>query len=151
MVSEADLRWFYDYFTDVDTMQIEKMAAWFDEDVIVRFGNEPILHGKKHALEAITALWANFASLSHTHGRVLSNGTYFSDEGTVTFTLLDGRVVSIPGITILERRNGLVTRLSGYLDFAPLYAPADAPITVMQPDFFLASTSAPSGANENAL
>lgn len=138
MTIEADLRWFYDYFADVDTMQIEKMAAWFDDDVVVRFGNEPLLHGKTAALEAIAALWANFTSLSHAHGQVIGNGSYFSGEGTVTFTLADGRTIRIPGVTILERRNGLVTRLSGYLDFAPLYAPADAPIEVIQPDFFLA-------------
>jgi len=139
MTSDADLQWFHDYFADVDTMQIEKMATWFAEDMIVRFGNEPLMRGKQAALEAIGGLWTNFTSLSHAHGRVISDGTYFSGEGTVTFGLADGRKVSIPGITILERRGGLVTRLSGYLDFAPLYAPSDTPIEVMEPGFFLAS------------
>ena len=138
MHHDPELQWFYDYFDDVDTMQIEKMAAWLDDDVIVRFGNEPILHGKPAALAAIAGLWGNFKGLSHAHGKVIGNGTYFSGEGAVTFTLPDDRKITIPGITILERRNGLVTRLSGYLDFAPLYAPADAGIEVVEPGFFVA-------------
>jgi hypothetical protein len=78
MTSDADIHWFHDYFADVNTMQIEKMAAWFAEDVIVRFGNEPVMRGKKAALEAIGGLWTNFTSLTHAHGRIISDGAYFS-------------------------------------------------------------------------
>ncbi len=139
MNGHPDLQWYYDYFNDVDTMQIDKMAAWLDDDVIVRFGNEPILRGKPAALAGIAGLWEGFKSLHHAHGQVMSNGNYTSGEGAVTFVLQDGRSMTIPGITILERRNGLVTRLSGYLDFAPLYAPVDSSIEVTEPAYFLTS------------
>lgn len=142
MASAPEMQWFYDYFNDVDTMQIDKMAAWLADDVIVRFGNEPLLHGKHAALAAIAALWQGFKGIHHAHGQVVSIGEYTSGEGAVTFTLHDNRTVTIPGMTILERRNGLVSRLSGYLDFAPLYAPADAPITVADPEFFVENIAA---------
>ena len=139
MTTDPALQWFYDYFDDVDTMQIDKMAARLADDVVVRFGNDPIVRGKPAAVAAIAGLWENFKSLRHTHGQVVSNGDYASGEGAVTFTLHDDRTITIPGITILERRNGLVTRLSGYLDFAPLYAPPGAAITVTEPVFFVTS------------
>lgn len=137
MNTEPDLKWYYDYFNDVDTMQIDKTAAWFADDVMVRFGNQPIMRGKSAALAGIGGLWAGFKSLRHAHGQVVSAGDYTSGEGTVTFTLQDDRVITLPGVTILERRNGLVTRLSGYLDFAPLFAPPGTGIDVIDPSQFV--------------
>jgi hypothetical protein len=130
-------QWYYDYFNDVDTMQIEKLAAWLNDDVIVRFGNQPLLRGKPAALSAISEFWKAFKGLHHAHGQVLSSGDYTSGEAVVTFTLHDDRKIAIPGVSVLERRNGLVSRLSGYLDFMPLYAPPGAG-AVSEPDFFLA-------------
>jgi hypothetical protein len=132
-----EMQWFHDYFNDVDTMQIEKMAARRAADVIIQFGNEPIMHCKRAALFAIANLWQGFKSIRHAHGQVVSHRHYTSGEGTATFTLQDDRTLSIPGMTILERSDCLVTRLSGHLDFVPLYAPAEAPFVLVDPEFFV--------------
>ncbi len=137
MNAQPDTQWYYDYFNDVDTMNIERLAPWMNDDIVVRFGNQPVIRGKTIALAAIEGFWKGFKSLRHQHGEVVSRGNYTSGEAAVTFTLHDGRAVTIPGVTILEMQNGRISRLGAYLDFGPLYAPPGSGDQVTEPAFFI--------------
>ena len=49
--------WAADFFRDADSFQLPRLVSWFSDDIEVRFGNQPALHGKAAAEEAVaTAL-----------------------------------------------------------------------------------------------
>jgi len=119
--------WAAGFFRDVDTKDIEKLAAWFAENIELRFGNAPAVHGKESAVGALRQFWTTFASLRHHRESVVANGDSASQQSIVTYTLLDGRDVALPVASYLRRTAaGTLDRLWIYADMAPFYAAAQA-------------------------
>src|SRR5689334_9202113 len=89
-------------FDDIDTMDADAFARHLCEDVVMRFGNAPPLHGRAAAREA----WASFCQLiDGVHHEVRNtwrvDGTTIA-ETEVTYTRTDGRPVTVPVVTVYE-------------------------------------------------
>ena len=115
-------------FDDIDTMEADAFARHLSEDVVMRFGNAPPLHGRAAAREA----WASFCGLvDGVHHDV--RGTWRVDGSTiaeteVTYTRTDGRQVTVPVVTIYEvGADVLITGYRVFLDLAPVCAEVPGP------------------------
>ena len=117
------MQWWEEYYREVDAGQIERFSRWYANDIISRFGNMPVTRSKQALLETLSQFFQNFAGLSHVWSPVMCNGDLAAGEGVCTYTLRDGRKISIPVVTVIERReDGLIHRSSVYFDAAPLFA-----------------------------
>ena len=123
MISWADRL----YSEGVDNKDAAMFADAFTSEGWLRFGNNPPLIGRDAIREAIAGFFSMFASLEHE-----SAGTTFSDgtlvvEATVTYTLFDGGIVSVPACTIFRFADTsgdrpLAHKCQIYVDLAPLFS-----------------------------
>ena len=117
--------WVDAFFRDVDMVQIDKLAAWFADDIDLRFGNNPAISDKETAAHVMGEFFNSIAGMSHKAVAVVSEGDTVAQQAIVTYKRKDGREVPIPVSSYLRRNaSGKLDRLWVYIDIAPLYAEA---------------------------
>ena len=110
-------------FADIDTMDPDAFAQHLHEDVTMRFGNAPELHGRA----ACRQTWADFTQLvdgvsHHVVHQWNVNGTTVA-QTDVTYTRKDGQAVTVPVVTIYKTGDdGLITDYRVFLDLSPVFA-----------------------------
>jgi hypothetical protein len=114
--------WFSGLYASIDAMRLDEFAAGLAPDVKLVVGNAPVMNGRDAAKQAIGSFFSTIAGLKHHMRNVAeSNGLTFL-EAHVEYLRKDGRSVTIPTVTVLERSGDLVTSLRVYFDVAPVYA-----------------------------
>jgi ketosteroid isomerase-like protein len=110
-------------FADIDTMEPDAFARHLADDVVMRFGNAPELHGR----DACRQTWADFCGMvgGVSHDVVQQWDT---DDATiartdVTYTRSDGERTTVPVVTIYRTgADGLITDYRVFLDLTPVFA-----------------------------
>jgi len=114
--------WFSDMYDSIDAMRLDEFAANLAPDVRLVVGNNPPINGWEAAKQGIGYFWSTIAGLKHRTVNVAeSNGLTFL-EANVEYLRKDGRSVTVPAVTVLERNGDLVKSLRIYIDVAPVYA-----------------------------
>jgi ketosteroid isomerase-like protein len=114
--------WFSDLYANVDAMRLEEFAAGLAPDVEVVVGNNPPMKGRQAAKEGIGHFFSTIQGLKHNVVNVVEgNGLTFL-EAKVDYLRKDGREITVPVVTVLERKGDLVKSLRIYFDVAPVYA-----------------------------
>jgi ketosteroid isomerase-like protein len=110
-------------FADIDSMEPDAFARHLAEDVTMRFGNAPELHGR----DACRQTWADFCQLvAGVHHDLIEQ--WRVDDATiahtdVTYTRKDGEAVTVPVLTVYRTRDdGLITDYRIFLDLTPVLA-----------------------------
>ncbi|MFC3052864.1 nuclear transport factor 2 family protein [Kordiimonas pumila] len=119
--------WVPDFYRDADTVDINKLAPWFDENIELRFGNAPPIHGHAMAVETLREFYKTINGMRHVPEHIVfESDTVAVQLGKVIYTTLDGRDISLPVSSHLRHTaKGTLDRLWIYIDIAPLYAPAE--------------------------
>jgi hypothetical protein len=113
--------WFSDLYANIDAMRLDEFVAGLAPDVELVVGNSPAMHGQQAAKDGIAYFWSTINGIKHHFVNVAeSNGLTFL-EANVEYLRKDGKSVSIPAVTVLERRGGLVKSLRIYFDIGPVY------------------------------
>ena len=116
--------WVADFFRDADTVDIAKLAAWFADDIELRFANNPAIQGKATAVDVMGQFYGSIAAMRHEAESLLLDGNTAAQQAIVTYTALDGREVPLPVSSFLHRNgDGRLDVLRIFIDIAPLYAP----------------------------
>ncbi len=110
-------------FADIDTMEPDAFARHLAEDVTMRFGNAPELHGR----DACRRTWADFCGLvdgvRHDVVQQWSTPDATIAQTDVTYRRKDGEAVTVPVVTIYRMGDdGLITDYRVFLDLAPVFA-----------------------------
>ena len=114
--------WFSDLYSSIDAMRLEEFAAGLAPDVEVVVGNNPPMRGREAVKEGIGHFWSSIGGLKHNFVNVAeANGLTFL-EAKVDYLRKDGKQVTVPVVTVLERKGELVRSLRIYFDIAPVYA-----------------------------
>lgn len=113
--------WWQDYFSCVDSLDMDKIADWFAADIELQFANIPI-KGQKAAMEAIAGFTGQLTGMKHKLGPVLENGDELFADAVVTYSFHDGRVLNIPAGTYIKRSHQKILDLRIYIDLSPVYA-----------------------------
>lgn len=114
--------WAGNFFSDADSFELPALAAWFADDVEVRFGNGPAITGKNNAEEAFRGFWSTIAGMRHSRETLLIDGDMAMQFSQVTYTRLDGNEVTMPVASHLRRIGaGKIDRLWIVIDMAPLF------------------------------
>jgi ketosteroid isomerase-like protein len=117
--------WFGAMYRAIDTMAMDRFLAGLTEDVEVTFGNHPSLKGKAAVQQGIGAFWQSIRGLTHHWVNVIESGAHVVLEAKVDYVRADGRMVTVPCVTMLTCEGELVRSLRIYIDIAPVYKPGD--------------------------
>ncbi len=114
--------WFTDLYASIDAMNLDKFAAGLTPDVEVIVGNNPPMNGREAAKEGLGGFFSTIGGIKHNIGTVVEGDGVTVMEAKVDYTRKDGNTVTVPAVTVLERRGDLVKSLRIYVDVAPVYA-----------------------------
>ncbi len=114
--------WIEEYFTDVDTMNLDSFVERHTDDAVVSFNDNPPAVGKDAIRETIGGFWGMIDGLSHDIRSRYEDGDTTILESAVTYTRKDGQQVTIKTASILHRDGDKVDRLVFYNDPSPIFA-----------------------------
>jgi ketosteroid isomerase-like protein len=114
--------WFSDMYANVDAMRLDDFVAGLTQDVEVVVGNNPAMRGRQAVKEGIGHFFSTIAGLKHHFVNVVEGQGLTFLEAKVDYQRKDGRQVTVPVVTVLERNGDLVKSLRIYFDVAPVYA-----------------------------
>jgi hypothetical protein len=114
--------WFSGMYADIDAMRLDAFAAALAPDVKVVVGNSPAMNGRQAAKEGIGHFFSTIGGLKHHLVNVAESDGLTFLEANVEYLRKDGKTVTIPVVTVLERSGNLVKSLRIYFDVAPVYA-----------------------------
>jgi ketosteroid isomerase-like protein len=124
-MSDAGTDWAARFFTDADSLQIDRLAAWFAEDIELRVGNAPAVTGKPAVVAGLQGFWSSIRGMRHQTDTALLQGDVATVVAVVTYTRTDGHSVRLPVATHLRRTSdGRLDRLWIFIELAPLFAAA---------------------------
>ena len=112
--------WVQAHYRDVDSLDAEKVAAWFTDDGTVVFANHPPAVGRSAIQAAVGRFMSSIRGMRHEFGNVWEVGATTVFEASVTYTRKDGATIAIPAATFLERRGDKITSCRIYVDHAPM-------------------------------
>lgn len=115
-------QWFSDLYSSIDAMRLEEFAAGLTPDVEVVVGNNPPMRGRQAVKEGIGHFWSSIGGLKHNFVNVAESQGLTFLEARVDYLRKDGKKVTVPVVTVLERKGELVRSLRIYFDIAPVYA-----------------------------
>ncbi|MBO9375406.1 DUF4783 domain-containing protein [Sphingomonas histidinilytica] len=119
------LEWVAAFFRDADMVEIDKLAAWFADDIELRFANNPAIRDKATAVQVMSQFYDSISGMSHSVETLIGDGEAAAQQAIVTYTRKDGGVVPLPVSSYLRRNAaGKLDRLWIYIDIAPLWADA---------------------------
>lgn len=115
--------WVRNYFTTVDTLDVDAIAAHFTEDGKFRFSNQPLAIGKQAVRDALAQFFETIAAMHHE-----SIGIWLGDDGNsavweadVTYTRLNGTQVTLACASILRSQNDQIYDFRMNMDISPVY------------------------------
>lgn len=114
--------WFSELYTNIDAMRLDDFVAGLTPDVEVVVGNNPAMKGREQVKQGIGNFFSSIDGIKHNLVNVadLPDRTFL--ETNVDYLRKDGRQVTIPVVTVLERKGDLVKSLRIYFDIAPVFA-----------------------------
>ncbi len=114
--------WFADLYAHIDAMRLDDFVAGLTPDVEVVVCNNPAMKGREQVKQGIGHFFSSIDGIRHNVVNVadLPDRTFL--ETNVDYLRKDGRQVTIPVVTVLERNGDLVKSLRIYFDVAPVYS-----------------------------
>ena len=111
------------YSESVDQKDAAGFAAVFAENGTLTFGNQPAIIGRAAIEEAITQFFTAMVSLRHEFVQISPDGDRLFLEAVVTYHRHDGKIVSVPAMTVFEMDDNFLARSCRiYVDLTPLFA-----------------------------
>jgi ketosteroid isomerase-like protein len=109
-------------FRRSDAKDVDGWTALMTEDVHFVFGNADPIDGRDAVHAAITAFFESIRAINHDVVDAWIVEDKLIQRLQVTYTRLDGGVLSVPAANILTRRDGLISEYHIYVDNSALYA-----------------------------
>jgi len=120
-------QWIHDMFAALDRGGVPALFPYLEEDVVFRFASYPAGQGRENFAAAWSALSPQIKTLRHELARVWELGEEVFCHGDVTYTLTDGRVITVPFANLFKLRGGRVAEYLIYVDASPILGAAPAP------------------------
>ena len=117
------IAWVSAFFRNVDAFQIERLDAWFADNIILRIANNPAINDKQTALRTLRGCFKTITGLQHKPEALVGSRNEVAQQAIVTYTRTDGRLVLLQVLSYLRRHAAVkLDRLWIYFDINPLYA-----------------------------
>ena len=110
-------------FNDIDKMDADKFATYLDEDVSFRFGNAPVVVGKKAVRDAVDGFFKSIKGITHEKVRMWIHPDSVLYQGIVTYTRHDNSKVTLPYLNLFLLNGEKIKEYLIYIDINPLFTP----------------------------
>jgi len=105
----------------VDTGDADEFVRLLTPDAQFRFGNTPVIVGREPVRAAVAAFFSAIASSRHRLLGTWSAAGTAVCEGEVTYTRLDGSVISVPFANVFELCADKIAAYRIYIDNSSLF------------------------------
>lgn len=114
--------WIDEFHADVEALRLDAVLERMTPDVQVAVGNNPVMQGRDAVRQGLGGLFSAVDGIRHTTMHTAEAGPLTFREMKVDYLRKDGRTVSVPVVSVFERRGPQVSALRIHLDIAPLFA-----------------------------
>jgi ketosteroid isomerase-like protein len=108
-------------FAAFDAQDVEAMAALVSDDVTLRLGNPPMVHGKELFVAAVRAFLTSVSSVRHEIVTLWHEDETVIAEIVVHYVRLDKGQVALPCCNVFVFRDELISEYRSYMDINPVY------------------------------
>ena len=105
----------------IDSGEASVYAKLLTEDSRFRFGNYPMVQGKKAVYEAQTSFYSSVKSLKHEILRTWKDDNSIVVDLLVTYIRHDDTTITLPVLDVFEIKDNKVDATLIYMDINPLY------------------------------
>lgn len=115
--------WVQSFIDAVDTLEVDRVLSFFDPSATWTYGNNPPMIGLAQMRVTMTSFHEMIAGISHVLRECFApRPGMIVAEFDVTYTRLDGGVVTAPASGVYELRDGLIQNYRVYVDVAEVLA-----------------------------
>lgn len=123
-VSAETLGWLKEKYSVVDRMDGPEYRKFLAPDCQLMFGNNPIVQCNNEIIGGIQHFWDAIGGMDHSFLHVLGTDHHLSAEARIDYTRKDGRVVTLPCVTVIQRNDiGQAVFIRIFIDTAPVFQP----------------------------
>ncbi len=115
-------QWIQDFHDHVEAKRLDQVLESFSPDVEVAVGNNPVMRGRAAAKDGLGGLFQAIAGMKHHYVHVATSGSRTFLEMKVDYQRHDGKTVTVPAVTVIERSGSAIRSLHIYLDIGPVFA-----------------------------
>ena len=112
--------WARSLYQTVDARDVDACLQFITDDASFRVGNAEPLVGRSAVASGLRQFWGALDGMKHHITNEWSDGDARIVEANVDYTRKDGRVVTIPAITVYAMAGDLVRRAQVFVDLAPV-------------------------------
>lgn len=109
-------------YRDVDRMDAKAFASMFTEDGRMTFGNMAPLVGRAAVGQGTTAFYQTIKGLHHDFVKTWVQEDTAVLEFRTTYNRIDGKMVTIPAVTIFRLQGDRIKDGRVFYDPSPIYA-----------------------------
>ena len=124
------LEWTPTLFASIDAKDTSRFLSFLSDDASFRFANLPAAVGQDAIRQAVDGFLASIAGCRHDVSNVWALAGTVICEGRVTYTRLDGGVLSVPFVNVFGMAGPLIRDYSIYVDASALYSAPPSPDAV---------------------
>ncbi len=114
--------WWRRLFAAIDARDAVRFAAFLTADARFRFGNLPEVVGREAIATVVAQFFAAIGGCAHRLIAVWYGPGSAVCEGEVTYTRLDGKVVTVPFANVFALRGTDIASYQIFIDNTPLFA-----------------------------
>ena len=119
-------QWYLDSLATMDAKDVERYGTFLADNCEMQINGNPWIRGKITILETLNAQWMSFDSVTQDLLNIYGDDSSFALEAVNHYRRNDGRMVSIPTVTITDRNEaGLAVSVRVYADLQPLFSTND--------------------------
>ena len=124
-----DCGWIEEMFSALDANGVPGLFPYLHEDVVFRFGSFPAGQGRATFDATWKAISTHVESLSHEIIDAWDLGETAMCRGNVTYSLIDGRAVTVPFADVFYLRDGKIAEYLIYIDASAVFGASEPAAT----------------------
>lgn len=118
-----DRDWLEALFRRIDEMDTEGFLSFLTPDARFRFGNAPVVRGRKAIGKAVQGFFATIKKSDHRLLDTWTERDAMICQGEVTYTRNDNSQVTVPFVNVFHMVDARIDQYLIYVDITPLYSP----------------------------
>lgn len=114
--------WIRELFLSIDRKDAAEFASFLSESARFRYGSQAVVEGKEAIRKYVAGFFLGLAALEHhVHSYWdIEGGKYCFVGGDVTYTLKDGRRVTLPFLNLFQMSGPQIQEYLVYTDPTPM-------------------------------
>lgn len=114
-----------DLFSAADSRNAERFGGFLAEDVIFRFGNSPVIHGKQAVIDSLNQFYEYLKHIRHDIVGIWNCDTTWIVETRAHYVDIYDRSFSFPACNIMICEDELMGDYRIFVDNSAMFIPPD--------------------------